>query len=160
MRRWLSLLAKRIFWIALSALWLRSCVVELVRVTDSTMAPQAMPGDLLVVSKLSYGVRIPGIGAYPLRWHPIEKNDLVILTDVGEPPQTILRKIISLPKESITFPGRMEPQQAGANEYFVLAAAEERAPDSRNFGAVPLRSIVGQAKYIWRTGTSKVESLP
>ena len=160
MRRWLSIFAKRLFWIAVPALFLRACALEVVRVTDSTMHPIANPGDLIFVSKLAYGLRIPGIGAYTLRWNKVDKEQLVVITDVGEPPQTLLRRVVALPKEAYTFSGQMEAQITKSNEYFVLANTAERAPDSRSLGAVPLRSIIGRAKYIWRADRSKVESLP
>lgn len=145
-------------WVVVPAILLRACVWENMRVSDETMLA-AKPGDLLWVAKLSYGLRIPGIGTYMTNWQQVREGDLVVLTDVGEPPQTLLRKIAGVPRQKVQLPGQKDEWQLKSDEYLVIADNADKAPDSRTFGTVSRRNIVGKAKYVWRAQQSRVESL-
>ena len=75
----------RLIWVILGALTMRACVLEPVRLTDESMVPVASESDTVLVSKLYYGLRIPGSGVMLLDWKdlvsydaPIESEDFVI----------------------------------------------------------------------------------
>jgi signal peptidase I len=75
----------RLFWVLSFALVLRACVVEPVRMTDESMAPVLQDGDVVLVSKLRYGLRIPGAGAIMVEWDPPKKGDLVVAVSFDDP---------------------------------------------------------------------------
>jgi hypothetical protein len=141
---------------------LRACVVETVKVTDKTM-DIVEPGDTIVVNKLNYGLRIPGSGALMLQWQSITRGDLVVVVDVSDPPQTLLRRIAAVPGDSYLLPtdthGVNRTRVLKADEYAVTADKMEGAPTSTSFGAISRRAIIGKAKYIWRGNESRLKSI-
>lgn len=153
----------RLLWLAALALLFRACVLEPVRVTDESMTPVVLEGEIALVSKLRYGLRVPGGGALLLEWSQPRKGDLVVSVGVGDPPVNVLRRITAVPGDKVTMPdGKEAVLQEG--EFFLAAEQKEGVMDSRKMGPVPRKSIVGKATYIWLTkrpstgGGSQVES--
>ena len=155
----LKTLFRKFFWVIFPALLLRACVLETVRITDNTMLPEVKPGDIGIIWKLNYGLRIPGTGAMIVEWNSVKKNDLVVLADIGNPPQTLLRRVIAVPGEKVKDPTQNKEIMLGVDDFWVLSEMLETAPDSRNFGVVPRRAILGKAKYIWLASERRVKSL-
>jgi signal peptidase I len=147
---------------ACTALVMRACVVEPVRLTDDSMSPLFSDGDVAFVSKLRYGIRVPGAGAMLWEWAEPQKGDLVVAVSIGDPPVNLMRRISGLPGEKVVWEGKEVELKAG--EYFLRAEKEEGVMDSRNFGPVPRRSIIGKVTYAWvpkspsKEDGSKVES--
>lgn len=100
-----------------------------------------------------------------LEWSQPKKGDLVVAVAIGEPPVSLLRRITAVPGEKIRLPdGQESLLQEG---YFFLSSEHnENTTDSRQFGPVMRRAIIGKATHIWFPGTqnpsagegSKVES--
>ena len=133
------------------ALVMRSCVLEPVRTSDDSMAPQVIQGDVVLVSKVRYGIRVPGSGAMLLEWSAPKKGDLVVAVSVSDPPVNLLRRILGLPGEKITLEdGKVVEVPKG--QYFLGAEQKENVMDSRQFGPVSRRAIIGKASYIWIPG--------
>jgi type IV secretory pathway protease TraF len=61
---------------------------------------------------------------------------------------TVLRRITALPGEKVTLPSGKEATLK-ADEFFLAAEQNEGVPDSRKFGPVARKSIVGKATYVW-----------
>lgn len=154
----------RIIWVILSAFVLRACVLEPVRLTDESMVPVVSEGETVLVSKLKYGLRIPGSGVMLLDWNVPQKGDLVVVVSVGDPPVNLLRRITSVPGEKVQVEGKEVTLLK--DQYMLSAEQKEGAMDSRQFGIVSRRAIIGKATYIWMPknqiasteGGSKVES--
>lgn len=130
-----------------AAFAMRACVVEPVRLSDDSMAPAYADGDVAFVSKLRYGIRVPGAGAMLWEWSPPEKGDLVVAVSVGDPPANLMRRIGAVPGEKVAFGGGEIELKPG--QYFLLAEKAEGVMDSRRFGPVPRRSIIGKVTYAW-----------
>ncbi len=137
----------RLFWVLAFALGLRACVLEPVRMTDESMSPILQEGDVALVSKLRYGLRVPGAGASLAEWDPPKKGDLVVAVSVGDPPVTLLRRISGLPNEKVMLPDGKE-LVLKEGEFF-LAAEQSDGMDSRKLGPVPRKAIIGKATYVW-----------
>lgn len=96
-------------------------------------------------------------------WAAPQKGDLVVAVAVGDPPVSLMRRISHLPGEKVAFDGKEVELKPG--EYFLLAEKSEGVMDSRRFGPVPRRSIIGKVTYTWfaknssNEGGSKVESV-
>jgi signal peptidase I len=137
----------RLLWVIFAALALRACVLEPVRITDDSMAPRLREGDVVLVFKLQYGLRIPGAGAIFFDWSTPRKGDLVVAVGVGDPPVNILREITSEPGE--TFPTPEGPAKVEEDQFFLMAKQAEGVVDSRRIGLVNRRAIIGKATHIW-----------
>ena len=152
-----------LLWVVAAAFTLRACVLEPVRVADEAMAPALRSGDVGFLWKLGYGLRVPGPGALLLEWSEPAKGDLVVAAGVGDPPSTIVRRISAGPGERAQLEdGSTVELKPG--EYFLLAEKGAGAMDSRKFGPVPRRSIVGKITHAFRAespspgGSSGLES--
>jgi len=137
----------RLFWVLVLALCLRACVVESVRMTDDSMLPPLHEGDVVFVSKLRYGLRMPGAGAVLVEWSAPQKGDLVVSVAVGDPPLNLLRRITAVPGDKVMgLDGKELTLKEG--EYF-LAAEQKDATDSRKLGPVNRKTLIGKATYVW-----------
>lgn len=147
----------KLLWVVFAAFWMRACVFEPVRMADESMAPVLADGDVVFVSKLRYGLRVPGAGTMLVEWTKPKKGDLVVAVAAGDPPVDLLRRIAAVPGEKVTLPDGKEAVLKD-DEYFLRAEQSEGVMDSRQFGPVLRRSIIGKAAYKWVSKNSSVEA--
>lgn len=144
-------IVSRILWVIASAMVMRACVLEPVRSIDDSMAPKVLSGETVLVSKIRYGLRVPGAGAMLVEWSAPQRGDMVVVASVGDPPVTLLRKISGIPGDTVKLPDG-KTAVLKDSEYFLEAEQKENALDSRQFGPVLRRAIIGKATHIWFSG--------
>lgn len=153
----------KLFWVLAAAFLMRACVFEPVRLTDDSMSPVVNEGEVALVWKLRYGIRVPGAGATLVEWSKPKKGDFVVAVAAGDPPVNLLRRIAAAPGEKVTLPDGKEAVLKD-EEFFLQAEQSEGVMDSRKFGPVLRRAIIGKVSYVWVTkipsaeAGSKVES--
>jgi signal peptidase I len=92
-----------------------------------SMMPAIRPGSLIIVSKLAYGLRIPGSGRYSLRWRLPRSGEVVIFyTPSGDIAVKRCGKVI----DGLSF------EALGDNKAVSY--------DSRAYGPVPVDDIIGK----------------
>lgn len=145
-----------IFLVVCAAFAMRACVLEPVRMSDESMSPVLSEGEIAFVSRLAYGLRVPGAGAMLVQWKAPQKGDLVVAVAVGDPPMNLLRRVESLPGETVKNPEGntfvLKP-----NEYFLVAEQNEGVMDSRKIGPISQRAIIGKVTYFWGSKKSSNE---
>jgi signal peptidase I len=146
----------------------RAYAVQSFFIPTPSMTPTLMPGDRILVDKLS---------------GTIHRGDIVVFknppADVGGPP-TLVKRVIGLPGETISSVGntvlingkpiaqpwlpKLVGQCAEASEhiprtkiapghYFMMGDCRGDSDDSRYWGTVPVGNIVGKVDVIiWRNG--------
>jgi nickel-type superoxide dismutase maturation protease len=92
-------------------------------VRDESMLPTLRPGDRLLVDPRAYRERSPLVG------------EIVVVVDPEEPSRWLVKRVASV--------------DAAGGSIEVRGDAAEVARDSRRFGPVPLRSVVGRAYYCY-----------
>lgn len=127
-------------------------------VSGSSMYPTFNNGDYLIVDELSY------------RLGEIERNDVVIFRYPEDPSKFFIKRVIGLPNESVSIQGSTititnkegqttlsEPfiqnqmtnggtfYELKTDEYFVMGDNRNASSDSRSWGPVPRKLMVGQA---------------
>lgn len=147
----------KLIWVVFAAFAMRACVFEPVRITDESMTPVVGEGDVVLVSKLRYGLRVPGSGALMTEWTRPKKGDLVVITAPGDPPVDLLRRIAAVPGEKVTLPDGKE-EILKDDQFFLRAEQSEGVMDSRQFGPVLRRSIIGKATHLWFAKKPSAES--
>ncbi len=171
-----QLVRRLLSWIAIVvaavivAFLLRTFVVQTFYVPSGSMIPTLLPGDRILVQKLGYSI---GEGAVIVFRTPPGYRP----SDCGGAPETdLVKRVIGLPGETIMSRGNTiyidgkplkEPylpkgQSLGApvnketippGEYFVMGDNRPVSCDSRVWGLVPRRDIVGRVfLVIWRHG--------
>ncbi|MDR2314541.1 MAG: signal peptidase I [Spirochaetaceae bacterium] len=78
-------LLKAIFLAFIFATVIKVFLVDLMVTQGRSMLPALQPGSVLVVNKLAYGIRLPVLGIYILRWSAPRSGDMVVFyTPLGE----------------------------------------------------------------------------
>ncbi|KKU94145.1 MAG: Signal peptidase I [Candidatus Jorgensenbacteria bacterium GW2011_GWA1_48_13] len=132
-------------------------------VSGSSMEPNFKNGDYLLVDELAYRFREP------------ERGEVIVFRYPGDPRVYYIKRIIGLPGERVTGDGSNvtvyqngdeivlnEPYvwvkesrakfdvTLGAGEYFVLGDNRNFSFDSRSWGSLPGRDIIGLARFrLW-----------
>ena len=110
--------------LALAAL----CGVRRVAVEGESMAPALQPGDHLLALR---------------RW-PLRRGDVVALRDPRDPHRALVKRVAALPGEAVSCDGAVLHAGGGV---VVLGDNLAASTDSRSFGAVPRRLLLGRCVY-------------
>ena len=155
------------------ALWLRTPVsaavyatlivtfgFQVARVEGRSMEPTLHDQDRLVVNKLAYRVHDPKVG------------DVVMLLHPSNPDQALVKRIVAAPGDTVAFregiilrngavvdeefvPANLRsfedrpPVVVPDGFYFVLGDHRNNSSDSRTFGPVPKKYILGRIQLRW-----------
>ena len=111
----------------ITALLIKLFMFDFMIAEGHSMQPAIVPGKVLLVFKLRYGLRLPGSGTYLLRWATPGIGDIVVfITPWGE---------IAVKRCSEIY---MQ------NNFYALGDNSLQSYDSRSYGPVPVDNIVGK----------------
>jgi signal peptidase I len=114
---------------------IRSSFLDLALASGKSMLPGIKEGDIVFIFKAAYGLRTFR-GGYWLLWSRPRNRDIVAAMKPGE--DTMLVKRVTGERE---FPKLRDP-------VFLMGDNIYESVDSREFGAVPMNSILGRAFLI------------
>jgi len=195
---------------------LRSFLFEPFRIPSGSMIPTLEIGDLILVNKYQYGIRLPILNRTVVPIGQPQRGDVIVFRYPHDPTQDYIKRVVGLPGDRIEYrnhalkingsavalapmdryfePGRaqtyqqymeklgetehriiwadgdgaqaydaMQQTRASAcvysdggvactvpeGSYFVMGDNRDNSEDSRFWGFVPDRNIVGHAFFIW-----------
>jgi len=195
---------------------LRSFLFEPFRIPSGSMIPTLQIGDLILVNKYQYGIRLPVLNRTLLELGHPQRGDVIVFRYPHQPSQDYIKRVVGLPGDRVDYhdrrltingtlvpmreaepyfdPGRVEnhlqyietlgtvDHRAIFNEgggapihpaaqhtnrdacvysaggvactvppesYFVMGDNRDNSEDSRFWGFVPDRNVVGRAFFIW-----------
>jgi signal peptidase I len=197
---------------------LRSFLYEPFRIPSGSMIPTLQIGDLILVNKYEYGIRLPIVNRTILKIGEPKRGDVMVFRYPHDTTQDYIKRVVGLPGDRVDYhnhvlkingmevplqaqdryydPGRMETynlfnEKLGnvnhmvierdgegvqlslsvamqhtnpeacvysgggvactvpAGSYFVMGDNRDNSEDSRFWGFVPDRNIVGRAFFIW-----------
>jgi signal peptidase I len=195
---------------------LRSFVAEPFKIPSESMLPTLFVGDLILVNKYTYGIRLPVLNTKVLDVGSPERGDVMVFRFPSDPSIDYIKRVVGLPGDRIAYrdnrlsvngkpvplveeskfedrrrlllypqfsetlgqqphriltdttrPSPISPterfplldrcryQDGGVEctvpqgHYYVLGDNRENSLDSRYWGFVPERNIVGKAFFIW-----------
>jgi len=118
-------------------LWaIRTTLADCNLVTSESMAPTLETGDRVLLNRLAYGVRLPGLG-WLLRWNTPQRGEIVVLRSPAN-GHWLVKRVVAGPGDiidQITVP---------EGQYFVMGDNRDHSSDSRYFGCVAEDQIVGR----------------
>lgn len=100
---WAIELARSFFPVLLAVLILRSFVFEPFRIPSKSMVPTLLVGDFVLVSKFSYGLRLPITHTKILDTGEPERGDVAVFRYPVNPDEDYIKRIIGLPGDKITY---------------------------------------------------------
>lgn len=109
----------------------RFFLFDIASVEGRSMLPTMRPGDLVIVWKAAYGISNP-LGGYLVTWAEPKNRDLVAAINPGTKAHVVKRV-------KTDSPGFLQP-----GYYYLLGDNFYDSVDSREFGPVPMRNILGK----------------
>ncbi len=205
-----------LFPVILIVFGLRSFVVEPFKIPSGSMIPTLMIGDLILVNKFSYGVRLPIIHTKIADLGSPDRGDVMVFRYPRNESENYIKRVVGLPGDTVSYLNKrlkingefveLDPDgryvdserltevpkyleslgekphniltnlekapdirpveqfpmisncryssdgivcKVPDNHYFVLGDNRESSLDSRFWGFVPEKNIVGKAFFIW-----------
>lgn len=184
--RWQKLLKEYVEALAVAlvlALIIRTFVVQAFKIPSESMVETLLVGDHLLVSKFSYGVKLPFMDKAIIKTGDPQHGDVIVFEYPENRDLDYIKRIIGLPGDVIELKSnvlyrngqvvdepykRVEPSPMGGNrstfgpitvpadKYFVMGDNRDHSQDSRYWGFVPREYIRGKAWVIywsWGGGT-------
>lgn len=85
---------------ALVALAFRATVAETFRIPSGSMLPTLRPGDVVLVNKLAYGLRLPFVGPITAQASP-EVGDVVVFRDPRAPGAVMVKRVAGVAGDTL-----------------------------------------------------------
>ena len=161
---------------AILAMFIRTFIVQPFKIPTSSMYPTLKPGDRIFVNKFIYGARIPFTDIRLPKVREPEAGDIVVFLSPIEKKKYLVKRFISSGGHTVELEngrifvdgqvldgapfnrfyyynhGEYGPESMAINVpegyFYVLGDNSKNSMDSRYWGFVPYRNIVGRAFLI------------
>ncbi|MEN7343566.1 MAG: signal peptidase I [Pseudomonadota bacterium] len=118
---------------------LRSFVFEPYRIPSESMVPTLLIGDFVLVSKYSYGLRLPVTNTLIKETGWPERGDVVVFRKPGEPNVNFIKRVVGLPGDVVSYRDHV----LTVNGEPVMQAPAGRFVNEKNAGDVFLETMSG-----------------
>lgn len=99
--------ATSFFPLLLLVLVFRSFMFEPFKIPSGSMLPTLLIGDFIVVSKYSYGLRLPVLNTRILETGEPERGDVFVFRFPEDPKVNYIKRVIGLPGDTVTYRDKM-----------------------------------------------------
>lgn len=93
--------AEVIFFALLIAFFVRTFIVQAFTIPSGSMKPSLQIGDFLLTNKLAYGIRVPLIDKFILRFAPPEQGDMLVFQFPLDRSKDFIKRVIAVPGDSV-----------------------------------------------------------
>jgi signal peptidase I len=93
--------ARSLLPILLLVLVVRSAVAEPYRIPSGSMMPTLEVGDFIMVSKFSYGIRLPGTDTKIVNLGEPKRGDVVVFRPPWAPGESWIKRVVGLPGDEV-----------------------------------------------------------
>ena len=100
--KWLGTLGS-LFPVLLLVVSVRSFVFEPFKIPSGSMMPTLLIGDFIVVSKFSYGLRLPVTNTKILETGAPERGDVMVFRYPEDPNVNYIKRVVGLPGDEVTY---------------------------------------------------------
>jgi signal peptidase I len=92
-----------LFPVILVVFLLRSFLFEPFKIPSGSMIPTLMVGDLILVNKFHYGVRLPVINKKIIENNPVQRGDVMVFRYPVDPRLDYIKRVVGLPGDQISY---------------------------------------------------------
>lgn len=159
------------------AMVVRTFVVQAFKIPTGSMRMTLIEGDHILVNKFIYGVKIPFTDIRLPKVKAPKRGDVVVFLEPEEQKKYFIKRLIGLPKETVEIKdGKIyingqviddplisdrfyfnrgdfgevgEEIKVPEDSYFVLGDNSGSSRDSRYWGFLPKKNLIGQAMLIY-----------
>lgn len=110
---------------------LRSFVVEPFRIPSGSMMPTLLSGDLILVNKFTYGLRMPVFNNKLTEGKPLARGDVVVFRYPPRPSQDYIKRVVGLPGDEVAYLNKQ--LTVNGKPYPKAAMPEFRDPESMRY---------------------------
>ena len=162
----------------LLAIVIRTFVVQAFKIPSGSMLPTLQVGDHLLVSKFIYGIKVPIVGSKLIPIKTPERNDVIVFRYPQDNSIDYIKRVIGLPGENLKIINKQvyingepieDPHAHYMSEiimpvsprdnlstiaipegkFFVMGDNRDNSHDSRFWGVVDQKDILGKAFIIY-----------
>ena len=174
---WYVEYSKSFFPVILLVFMVRSFIAEPFKIPSGSMMPTLLSGDYILVNKFTYGLRVPILNSlfYPVSLP--QRGDVFVFHYPRDTSSEYIKRVVGLPGDKIqyrdkqlTINGKVinldfvqqysqgslgyrlmqgETITVPEGEYFAMGDNRDNSSDSRAWGFVSERHLVGKAQFIW-----------
>ena len=85
---------------------LRSFLFEPFKIPSGSMIPTLLVGDLILVNKFTYGVRLPVINKKITDGNPVQRGDVMVFRYPPQPSMDYIKRVVGLPGDRVEYIGK------------------------------------------------------
>ena len=122
-----SAVVKAVIGALMAAMVMKFFILDIMIAEGHSMAPAIRPGNVLLVCRVFYGVRLPGSESYLVRWRVPREGDIVVFYT---------------PLEEIAV--KRCAEILNGNMFYFLGDNGSQSYDSRNYGSIPFNNVIGK----------------
>ncbi|KQP35819.1 signal peptidase I [Pseudorhodoferax sp. Leaf274] len=92
-----------LFPVILVVFLLRSFLFEPFKIPSGSMIPTLLVGDLILVNKFHYGVRLPVINTKITQGNPLQRGDVVVFRYPPKPSLDYIKRVVGVPGDEVAY---------------------------------------------------------
>ena len=92
-----------LFPVILVVFLLRSFLFEPFKIPSGSMVPTLVVGDLILVNKYHYGIRLPVINKKIADNNPVARGDVIVFRYPVDPRQDYIKRVVGLPGDEVAY---------------------------------------------------------
>lgn len=92
-----------LFPVIISVFFLRSFVVEPFKIPSGSMIPTMVVGDMILVNKFTYGLRLPVVHTKITEGTPVQRGDVMVFRYPPKPQLDYIKRVVGLPGDTVAY---------------------------------------------------------
>lgn len=92
-----------LFPVIISVFFLRSFVVEPFKIPSGSMIPTMVVGDMILVNKFTYGLRLPVVHTKITEGTPVQHGDVMVFRYPPKPQLDYIKRVVGLPGDTVAY---------------------------------------------------------
>lgn len=92
-----------LFPVIITVFILRSFLFEPFKIPSGSMIPTLLVGDLILVNKFHYGIRLPVINTKITAGSPVERGDVMVFRFPPKPSLDYIKRVIGVPGDEVSY---------------------------------------------------------